>query len=127
MQYVRPAAGLLLQLLIMDSIIRAFLGVFLMLSITVLGVGILTASLSTRAAGTYMESCVTEIENSNFAPEVIAACEMEAARRGYKLSVYPKAQNGSAHTTYAALELSYEFSIPVIGLNRRQTLFADAR
>ena len=111
----------------MESIIRTFLGFFLILAISSLGIGILFASLSARAAESYLDDCVIKIENSNFSPKVITACEENAASQGYTLRVYPKAQNGSSHICYARLEMAYTLSIPAIGINRKLMLCADAR
>ncbi len=111
----------------MENVFKAFFGIFFMVAIVSLGTGILAASLTARDAEGFLRDCVIRIENSNFSEEVMEACEEGAQERNFQLLIHPLAQEGTDRISYATCELTYEFSVPVIGLVREQKLYADMR
>ena len=71
----------------MKHIISAF-GILLVLLINIfICVGTATASSEAAAAKEYKADVIAEIENSNFNPNVIAACISEAGNMGYQLQI----------------------------------------
>ncbi len=71
----------------MSQIIKAYMGIFIMLSITFAAAGILAAYLTVADAQDIHQNMVNELENSDFYPEVVRECFLLAKNRGYTLEV----------------------------------------
>lgn len=111
----------------METVIKAFTGVFFSLLIVYLGVGIISSSVDARNADSFMADCVSKIENSNYAQEVIDACKEDAGEQQYELIVDTCVPEGSQKAVYGTATLKYEYTIPIIGMNAEHTINADLR
>jgi hypothetical protein len=71
----------------MSQIIKAYMGMFILLSITFAAAGILAAFLTVADAQDIHQNMVDELENSDFYPQVIKECFLLAEHRGYTLEI----------------------------------------
>lgn len=111
----------------MEAILKSFFGIFFILLLASVGVGLISSSIDARNADLYLANCVTQIQNSNFASSVISECKRNALEEGYVLTVNTASSANDTTKKYARLDLKYNYSIPVIGLERKHTLTADIR
>lgn len=111
----------------MESIIKSFFGIFFILLLLTLGVALISSSIEARNADIYLADCVTRLQNSNLAMPVVGECQKEALEEGYRLDVDIVSSANDSSRKYARLKLAYNYSIPVIGLDREHTLVADIR
>lgn len=111
----------------MKYIIEIF-SVLLMLAWNVfLCIGILDASADVAAAKEYKAAVVSEIENSNFNPNVIAGCIQEATDRGYILEITTCMHEEERSSRMAEICLTYDYTIPVLGIARQEVTRGIAR
>ncbi len=99
----------------MNAIFKAFLGVFLIFSMTVIAAGILNANIDAKNANLFMTDAITAVEQSNFSDSVIAHVKEQATEAGYELAVEKVSKN--KHTTSAKLSLSYNYQIPILAVD----------
>lgn len=125
----------------MSQIIKAYMGIFLILFLTLTSTGILAAFLAVADAQDMHASMVNELENSSFYPEVIRECFERAEGCGYQLSVtlyqedYTMAVCTDAGTvpqdtskvTAARLELTFPLPAGFLGIAGEHTFCAYAR
>lgn len=111
----------------METVVKAFTGLFFSLVIVYLGVGIISASIDARNADSFAADCITRIENSNYASEVVEACKQDAKILGYELEIATFQAGNSGKTAYGILDLKYRYAIPIIGMNKEQSICADIR
>lgn len=78
-------------------------------------------------AKSYKAEVVAEIENSNFNPEVVDACKTEAASLGYTLSVENCVYNASYDIQTAEIVLTYQYAMPLFGVDETRTTRGIAR
>lgn len=71
----------------MSQAIKAFMGVFFLLMLLLLGVGILSAQMDVSDALNYKSDMIAEIENSNYSPAVLNACIRQATDNGYTVEI----------------------------------------
>ncbi|MBO5522434.1 MAG: hypothetical protein J5986_01965 [Roseburia sp.] len=110
----------------MKHIVSAFGTLLVLLINTGICIGAVTVSSQVAAAKEYKADVISEIENSNFNPNVIAACIRQASDAGYELEVRNSADvNNEVQTAEVILSYSYEF--PVLGISQRKTTRGIAR
>lgn len=110
----------------MKHIVSAF-GTLLMLLINIgICIGAVTVGSQVAAAKEYKADVISEIENSNFNPNVIAACIRQATDAGYELEVRNAADVNHEVQT-AEVILSYSYKFPVLGISQRKTTRGIAR
>lgn len=80
----------------MSQVIKAFLGLFFMISLILLGSGILAAQMDVSDALDYKADIIAELENSNFNSDVLNACIRQAQENGYKLEVKTFSEGGAS-------------------------------
>jgi hypothetical protein len=125
----------------MSQIIKAFMGVFLILFMAVTSLGILKAYLDVMAAQDMQAGIVDEIENSDFCPLVMRECFDNCDSAGYSLTItllgagqeICTMQSGSevpdtAEGVEAArVEMKFVFNVPFIGIEKEHTFSGYAR
>ena len=87
---------------------------------------LLTASAQTAAAKEYKADVIAEIENSDFNRDVISSCISQAQSAGYTLTVTPSA-NADGETVSADVILSYDYKMPVFGIEKTHMTRGIAR
>lgn len=106
----------------METIIKGFLGCFLLLLLTFCGYGLFSASIDARNADAFLADCANRIESSDYAPGVISACQADASEAGYDLDVTGYKANGSNRKIYGQATLSYEFKVPLLQIATVRTV-----
>lgn len=90
-------------------------------------IGILDASADVAAAKEYKAAVVSEVENSNFNPNVIAGCIQAAKDRGYTLEITTCIYGEDANLQMAEVCLTYDYEIPVLGIAEQKVTRGIAR
>lgn len=125
----------------MSQIIKAYMGMFIMLSITFAAAGILSAFLMVADAQDIHQNMVNELENSDFYPEVVRECFSLAQNRGYTLEItlYQSDYTGvccknagdvpenTDEIIYAKVEMQYPLCLAFYEFEEKQSLCAYAR
>lgn len=111
----------------MRGIIEIYGMVFLMMLTMQAGLSVVTAQERAGQAKRYKAETVAEIENSNFNPSVIAACEAGAVQSGYVLVVTPQTYDYANDIQTAEVVLTYSYKIPLFGIEQTRTTRAIAR
>lgn len=113
----------------MENIIKAFISVFFTLILVCTGFSIITAVNNGRNADSFLADSVARIENSNYAPSVIAACQNDAANHTpeYTLDVSVAECENDATKKYGSATLTYELKIPFIGYSVEKKNYSDIR
>lgn len=108
----------------MSSFLKIILGVFISLVIVFSGIGILGANNDANAASSYIQYVSNEIALSNFSQDVIDALVLEAKTEpnNYELSVEKKGMDAAGNCKYAEVELTYTYSIKILGVESQHTL-----
>ena len=78
------------------------------------------------AAKEYKADVIAEIENSDFNRHVISSCISQAQSAGYTLTVTPSA-NADGETVSADVILSYDYKMPVFGIEKTHMTRGIAR
>lgn len=86
-----------------------------------------TVSIRTAEAKEYKASVIAEIENSNFNPNVIAACETQAQSAGYELDIINCQYDENNFISSAEVVLSYSYNIPVFNVTETKSTRGIAR
>lgn len=110
----------------MKHIVGAFSTLLVLLINICICIGAVTAGSQVAAAKEYKADVISEIENSNFNPKVIAACISQAADAGYQLEVKNSVDINNEVET-AEVILSYSYEIPILGISQRKTTRGIAR
>ena len=111
----------------MKNVITAF-GTILILMLNVFAcIAIGNASMTVAAAKEYKADVIAEIENSNFNPNVIAACVEQAQTAGYELQVVNSVYDAEQDIQSAEVILTYTYKIPVFGIVETKSTRGIAR
>ena len=100
----------------MGQLMKSYLGIFFLLVMGLVGIGIVAAGMEANAARNYHADVVTEIECSNFSPAVIHACKAQAQEAGYGLEVESLAYDAEGKEQVAEVVLSFDYAIPILNL-----------
>lgn len=111
----------------MKSAIETMIGIVVLTFMAVLGTSYITASLSTQRAQNYHAAVVQELENSNFAANVIDSEKEKAVENGYDGLDIQLFTNSETNTTYAKVTLPYSYGIPILGQSREHEIVGYAR
>lgn len=106
----------------MDTIIKGIFTMFCALILSYLVMGIVSASITSRDAATFLDSSVATIQQSHFSPEAINECKSDASAAGYDLKVSTYHQNGDKESLYGTATLKYKFVIPLVGYDNDHTI-----
>lgn len=111
----------------MKNVITAF-GTILLLMLNVFGcMAISNASMMVATAKEYKADVIAEIENSNFNPDVIAACVAQAQATGYQLQVVNSVYDAEHDIQSAEVILTYSYKIPLFGIVETKSTRGIAR
>lgn len=125
----------------MSQIIKAFTGVFFILLMMCLSVGIVSMFLQTVQAQNLHAAMLNELENSNFAKAVIEECFLVSEELGYDLdmTLYDRAKGvvvcedflfvpeDCSDISMVELELNYRLKMDLFGIDVEQKLFGYGR
>lgn len=125
----------------MSQVVKTFMGIFLILFMIVTSIGILTAYLQVMNAQDLQARIVDEIENSDYAAEVVKGCFDQSTRYGYSLQLTYYFENGGTvcvkakdsvpsdveSIAMARVELSFPFQVGFLNINKAHTFTSYAR
>lgn len=111
----------------MGTIAKTMLGVFFLLLVLLTGVQTTMGGTDVTEAQNYHADVVTEIECSNFNPQVIAACIDQAAQEGYELTVTPVMYDESGNLQTAEVILKYRYGIKLLDISEQKSIRGFAR
>ena len=109
----------------MDQLTKGFLSFFLILILMYLGIGLVTSSIDSRNADSFLEDSVQKMEASNYASNVISSVKSDAQSLGYKLDVESSSQKGDSSRTYTQATLEFNYRMPLIGIDKTQYINRD--
>lgn len=100
----------------MGQVMKTYLGIFFLLLMGLVGIGVVAAGIEVNAARNYHADVVTEIECSNFNPSVIDVCKQQAQDSGYKLEVTDMVYDAGENKQMAEVILTFDYAIPILNL-----------
>lgn len=100
----------------MGQVMKTYLGIFFLLLMGLVGIGVVAAGIEVSAARNYHADVVSEIECSNFNPSVIDACVQQAQDSGYQLEVADMVYDAEENERMAEVILTFDYAIPVLDL-----------
>lgn len=101
----------------MDTIIKVFLGIYVLLMVVFVSMGIISANLDTRNAEEFATLCEETIKNSNYNEATINEMITYADENGYQLTCDTiSGSNSRAKTGYMVLR--YEFKLPIFNITQ---------
>lgn len=114
----------------MDTVIKGFLGMFILVLITYTAVGTISAELDASAARSYMDDAKKEVAESNLSSSVIDAVGNQASANGYKMKVSTYGDMGIKTVEYGSgrsigntsgvesveIQMIYQYKIPLLGV-----------
>lgn len=93
----------------MGQIVKSYLGIFLMMFLCVIGIGLISTEVQICKARDFKTDAVTALENSNYNQGVIDAWKNQAEEAGYQLEV--KEYGDTEGTKMAEVVLTYSYQI----------------
>lgn len=125
----------------MSQIMKAFMGVFLTLFMSVAAMGILTAYMEVMNAQDMQARIVDEMENSDYNAGVIRDCFRQSAEAGYQLSITLFCEDTAMMTLHseqevpsqiaevdmAKVEMKFPFRVAFFGIDQNHTFVSYAR
>lgn len=111
----------------MGQVVKTYLGLFFLLLMGLVGIGVVTAGVQSAAARNYHADVISEIECSNFNAGVIAACRQQAQDAGYGLEVKTMSYDADGHAMTAEVILEYDYAIPILNLTTEHEVRGFAR
>lgn len=111
----------------MKQIIEAFSAVILIAVCAFAGIAIITVSSDILAAKEYKADVISEVENSDFNPEVINTCISQAQEAGYGLVINTSTYDADNNVQTAEVILTYTYKIPLFGIEDTRTTRGIAR
>lgn len=113
----------------MEEIIKAFTGIFFTLLLAFIGISLISASVDARNAQAYMSEAVSEIASSNCATSAVSYYKDHAAEVDptYEFDVTGKTKSSSSERYYATATLSYDYTIPILGMKKEKVIVSEIR
>lgn len=103
----------------MGQIIKTFMGIFLVMTLLLLGCGIVSAQMESAYARDYHAAVLTELSDSGCNQKVIDSCQKQAKEDGYRLEVRRRESGGKQ---LAEVTLWYEYRISFLHFSKMYQL-----
>lgn len=97
----------------MKVAIETYVSIFIVCICALLCVCLISADMGVAGARDAYTTYVLQLQDSNFADGVVAACVSDATSRGYSINIEVY-DNGNGDKS-GTVELQYDYVIPVIG------------
>ena len=110
----------------MKGAIETAISIIAIAFMAVLATSYIMLSLNTQRAQNYHSMVVSEIEASDYAADVISACQTKAVENGYTGLKIEKKTNVNGRP-YAKVTLTYKNSIPILGMDTANEIVGYAR
>ena len=113
----------------MSSVIKTYLGIFMLIMSVFTLVGIISADMDAGHARDFHSSVIAEIEDADFAPSVVAECIAQADRAGYDLLIDEEScvYDEDGKVTMMEVVLQYDYSVDFLDLLSTQQIRGFAR
>ncbi len=113
----------------MSTIIKTYVGIFLLLLSVFAMAGVMSATIDANNARDFHASIMAEIEDSNFAPSVITACQEQAELVGYELLIDSESivRDEDGKPTLMEVILRYQYRIDFLQVVSKQQIRGFAR
>lgn len=111
----------------MKYIVEAFSILMVLMLNLFLCMTVISVSADVAAAKEYKAHVVAEIENSDFNPNVIAACKEQAELQGYSLEITPCEYDAGSGRRIAEVRLTYDYELPLLGVSQQRVTKGIAR
>lgn len=111
----------------MKGAIETAIGIIMLAFMGVLGASYVTVSLNTQRAQNYHSAVVQELENSDYATDVIESAKRQAIENGYGELKIEKKTSSKTGESYAKVTLPYRYSIPILGIKWDHEIVGYAR
>lgn len=111
----------------MKLVVEAYTTLLILMLNIFICIAVSNASASVAEAKEYKADVVAEIENSNFNPNVIANCIVQAEEAGYELQITNCIFDDNNDIQTAEIILSYTYQIPLFGISETKTTRGIAR
>ena len=100
----------------MGQVMKTYLGIFFLMLMGLIGIGVVKAGIEVNAARNYHADVISEIECSNFNLNVVNACKIQAKNKGYQLVVTDMVYDIEKNQRMAEVVLSFQYAIPILNL-----------
>lgn len=113
----------------MSTIIKTYVGIFILLLSVFAMAGVMSATIDANNARDYHAAVMAEIEDSNFAPSVITACQTQAEQAGYELLIDSDSivRDEDGKPTLMEVVLRYQYRIDFFQVLSTQQIRGFAR
>lgn len=113
----------------MSTTIKTYVGIFILLLSVFAMAGVMSATIDAGNARDFHASVIAEIEDSNFAPSVIQACQAQAQSAGYELLIDGNSivRDADGKPTLMEIILKYQYKIDIFGIVSTQQIRGFAR
>ena len=98
-----------------------FIGIILLLLLSLMGTSLVTGSIAAENARNFHASAVSQIENSNYNPEVISSLYREADRLGYELEPV-EVREIIPNRRMCEVVVKYTYSVGILDVYKRQLM-----
>lgn len=93
----------------MGQIVKTYFGIFLMMFLSVIGIGLISAEIEICKARDFKTDAVTALENSNYNQSVITEWQRQAQEEGYNLQI--REYQDASGTAMAEVVLTYSYQM----------------
>ena len=100
----------------MEQIGKTFMGLFLILIITFVGVGVVSTSVDAAHAEQYAANIANYVESSNYSEDVINKCKLAANKKGYTVEINLYDTDNDTWNDMAEINLRYKYSIQILNV-----------
>lgn len=111
----------------MKHIIEGYSVLFVLMLNLCLTAGMLSVTAKVAEAKEYKAAVVSEVENSNFNPNVIAACIEDARSKGYVLQIRTCGYKEDTQRLIGEISLTYDYNFPLLGVSGQSVTRGIAR
>lgn len=105
----------------LDMAFKAFIGIMVAVILIGSGLGVIGGFSQVVVADNYLETVSKVIVESNYNVDVITKCTNEAKLNGYVLQVEVVRSVKAGVKSYATIQLTYYFEIPLFGIKQKKT------
>ena len=104
----------------MKIAIELFASLIILIVMVTLCIGLISSDLGVMEARDFYYSCTNELQQSNFADDVVSSCIERAKNNGYSLDIRINQAESGDRT--ANVVLKYSYKVPVIGVSQEKII-----
>ena len=104
----------------MRTVVETYIAIFIICIGVLLGGYLIAADLNVADARDAYTTYISQLQDSNFADDVINACVVDAAQRGYLLNI--QVNSTSYGDRSGSIELTYNYKIGILKIELPRTI-----